>query len=32
VAPQTFEKPAVSGARTRLELPARSYTVVQWSV
>jgi alpha-N-arabinofuranosidase len=32
VAPQPFEKPSVSGARKRLELPARSYTVVQWSL
>ena len=32
VAPAPFEKLAVSGSRTRLELPARSYTVIQWSL
>jgi alpha-N-arabinofuranosidase len=32
VAPVPFEKLAVSGSRTRLELPARSYTVIQWSL
>ena len=32
VTPQPFEKPTVSGGRTRLELPARSYTIVQWSL
>ena len=31
VAPQTFAKPITSGGRTKLELPARSYTVIQWS-
>ncbi len=30
VIPQTLEKPSTSGGRTRFELPARSYTVVQW--
>jgi alpha-L-arabinofuranosidase len=32
VAPHMFSVPAVSGSRTRFELPARSYTVVQWSL
>ncbi|HEY2545288.1 MAG TPA: alpha-L-arabinofuranosidase C-terminal domain-containing protein, partial [Candidatus Acidoferrum sp.] len=31
VVPQKAEKPTSSGARTTLELPARSYTVVQWA-
>ena len=32
VAPQSFSAPAPSGGRTKFELPARSYTVVQWSL
>jgi alpha-N-arabinofuranosidase len=32
VAPQPFEKPSSSGARTRFEVPARSYTAIQWSL
>jgi len=32
VAPQSFTVPAGSGNRTKFELPARSYTVVQWSL
>jgi alpha-L-arabinofuranosidase len=32
VAPQSFSAPAASGGRTKFELPARSYTVVQWSL
>ena len=32
VAPQAFAKPASSGGRTRFEVPARSYTVIQWSL
>lgn len=32
IAPHSFSVPAVSGSRTRFELPARSYTVVQWSL
>jgi alpha-N-arabinofuranosidase len=32
VTPQKAEKPSTSGSRTTLELPPRSYTVVQWSV
>jgi alpha-L-arabinofuranosidase len=31
VAPQAFAKPALSGSRTKFELPARSYTVIQFS-
>ena len=30
VAPQAFEKPATAGGRTKFEVPARSYTVIQW--
>jgi len=30
VAPQPAAKPATIGGRTRLELPERSYTVIQW--
>jgi alpha-L-arabinofuranosidase len=31
VTPQPADKPSTSGGRTRLELPARSYTAIQWS-
>lgn len=31
VVPKTFQKPATSGGRTMLEVPPRSYTVIQWS-
>ena len=31
VAPQTFAKPITSGGRTKFEVPARSYTAIQWS-
>ena len=31
VAPQDFPKPSTAGGRTRFEVPARSYTVIQWS-
>jgi alpha-N-arabinofuranosidase len=31
VKPQTFEKPSTSNGRTRFEVPARSYTLLQWS-
>lgn len=31
VQPQTMEKPSVSGESTKLELPARSYTVLQFA-
>jgi alpha-N-arabinofuranosidase len=30
VAPQEFDKPVTSGGRTKFEVPARSYTVIQW--
>jgi alpha-N-arabinofuranosidase len=30
VAPQAFTKPPVSGTRTKFEVPARSYTVIQF--
>ena len=32
VVPKSFDKPATSNARTRLQLPARSYTVVNFAV
>jgi len=31
VAPQAFDKPATSAWRTRLEVPSRSYAVLQWA-
>jgi alpha-N-arabinofuranosidase len=31
VIPQDFAKPVTSGGHTRFEVPARSYTVIQWS-
>lgn len=31
VHPQQFEKPTTSNGRTRFEVPARSYTILQWS-
>ena len=30
VAPQAFTKPALSGSHTKFEVPARSYTVIQF--
>src|SRR5580704_3780502 len=30
VAPQAFAKPVTSGGHTKFEVPARSYTVIQW--
>ena len=30
VAPQTADKPSTSGNRTKFEVPARSYSVIQW--
>jgi alpha-L-arabinofuranosidase len=30
VTPQELAKPAISGGRTKFEVPARSYTVLQW--
>jgi alpha-N-arabinofuranosidase len=32
VAPLPFEKPATTGTRTRLEVPPRSYSTIQWSL
>jgi len=32
VAPQAFAKPSTSGSRTTFEVPARSYTVIQWGL
>jgi len=32
VAPQELGKPVTSGGHTKFEVPARSYTVIQWSV
>lgn len=32
VAPQLFVKPVSSGSRTKFEVPAHSYTVLQWSL
>lgn len=30
VVPQALDKPSTSGGRTKFEVPARSYTVIQW--
>jgi alpha-L-arabinofuranosidase len=30
VKPQSFNKPSTANGRTRFEVPARSYTVIQW--
>ena len=30
VKPQPFDKPATSNGRTKFEVPARSYTILQW--
>jgi alpha-L-arabinofuranosidase len=30
VAPTDFAKPTTSGGHTKFEVPARSYTVLQW--
>jgi alpha-L-arabinofuranosidase len=32
VAPQSFAKPTTTSGRTKFEVPARSYTMVQWSL
>src|SRR5262249_24490642 len=32
VVPRNFAVPAASGGRTKFEVPARSYTVIQWSI
>jgi alpha-L-arabinofuranosidase len=31
VQPQAFDKPSTSGGRTKFELPARSYLILQWA-
>ncbi len=31
IAPRDFEKPSASGSRTTVEVPPRSYAVIQWS-
>lgn len=30
VKPQPFDKPSTTNGRARFEVPARSYTVIQW--
>lgn len=32
IAPQSFAAPATSGGKSKFEVPARSYTVIQWSL
>ena len=32
VAPQAADKPSIAGSRSQLELPARSYTAIQWAL
>jgi alpha-N-arabinofuranosidase len=32
VAPQAFQPPGTSGGKSKFEVPARSYTVIQWSL
>jgi len=32
IAPQSLAMPAASGGKSKFEVPARSYTVIQWSV
>ena len=32
IAPQAADKPSTTGARTKLELPRSSYTVIQWEL
>jgi alpha-N-arabinofuranosidase len=32
IAPQSFAVPATSGGKSKFEVPARSYTVIQWSL
>jgi alpha-L-arabinofuranosidase len=31
VTPQSLDKPSTASGRTRFEVPARSYTVIQWA-
>jgi alpha-L-arabinofuranosidase len=30
VAPRPLDKPSTAGGRTKFEVPARSYSVIQW--
>jgi alpha-N-arabinofuranosidase len=32
VAPQSFQAPAAAGGKTKFDVPAHSYTVIQWSL
>jgi hypothetical protein len=32
VAPQPFARPATTNNRTKFEVPARSYSMLQWSL
>jgi alpha-N-arabinofuranosidase len=32
VVPQSFQPPGASGGKSKFEVPARSYTVIQWSL
>jgi alpha-L-arabinofuranosidase len=32
VVPQSFRAPAVAGGKTKFDVPARSYAVIQWSL
>jgi alpha-N-arabinofuranosidase len=32
IVPQSFAKPTTTGGRTKFEVPARSYTMIQWSL
>jgi alpha-N-arabinofuranosidase len=32
VVPQSFQSPGTSGGKSKFEVPARSYTVIQWSL
>ena len=32
VVPQSFAKPTTTNGRTKFEVPARSYTMLQWSL
>ena len=30
VVPRTLDKPSITGGRAKFEVPARSYSVIQW--
>jgi alpha-L-arabinofuranosidase len=32
VMPQSLQSPGTSGGKSKFEVPARSYTVIQWSL